>query len=143
MRDLVEATGRRVHEHLAPLVERLYERIHGLLHGRSTAHPARVARDAEATPRGRLDTLEQTTSGQGGPPAAVEGALPLAYGQSRAVLVARDPWWLFAHWEVPPVRRVELLRALGIVGEGTREVLRVYEVAADSSASWDIDLERN
>jgi hypothetical protein len=137
VRDLVEATGRRVQEHLAPLLERL----HGLLHGRSTASPGRAARDAKATPRGRLDSLEQTTSGQGAPPAAVEGALPLAYGQSRAVLVARDPWWLFTHWEVPPVRRVEVLRALGIEGEGTREVLRVYEVAADSSASWDIDLE--
>src|SRR5262249_50188095 len=112
-----------------------------LIHGRFAARPARIASDADATRRERADALEHATVGHGGPPAAVEGELPLAYGQSRAVLVARDPWWLFAHWEGPPVRRVEVLRALGIEGEGTREVLRVYEVAADSSASWDIDLE--
>ena len=135
-RDLVEATSRRLQEHLAPLLERLY----ALIQGRFAARPAQIASDANATPRRRPDALEQAV-GHGGPPAAVEGELPLAYGQSRAVLVARDPWWLFAHWEVPPVRRVEVLRALGIEGEGTREVLRVYEVAADSSASWDVDLE--
>ena len=139
-RDLVEATGRRLQEYLAPLLER----VQALMHGRTAAWPARIAtdrtpRDAETTPRGRLDALEQPPFG--GPPVTAEGELPLAYGQSRAVLVARDPWWLFAHWEVPPVRRVEVLRALGIEGEGTREVLRVYEVATDSSASWDVDLE--
>jgi hypothetical protein len=141
-RDLVEATSRRLQEYLAPLLERL----HTLTHGRAAARPGHLARDrtprdAETAPRGGLDVSEQTTFGHGPPPAAVEGELPLAYGQSRAVLVARDPWWLFAHWEVPPVRRVEVLRALGVEGEGTREVLRVYEVAADSSASWDVDLE--
>ena len=142
-RDLVEATGRRLQEYVAPLLERL----HSLMHGRAAAiRPEdlardRAARDTEVARRGQLDVDEQTPFGHGAPPAAVEGELPLAYGQSRAVLVARDPWWLFAHWEVPPVRRVEVLRALGVEGEGTREVLRVYEVAADSSASWDVDLE--
>jgi hypothetical protein len=55
------------------------------------------------------------------------------------VLLARDPWWLFAHWEIPPVRRVEALRALGADGETTREVLRV--TAADSSTVQDVELE--
>jgi len=114
-RDLVEATGRRLQEYVAPLLERL----HSLMHGRAAAiRPEdlardRAARDTEVARRGQLDVDEQTPFGHGAPPAAVEGELPLAYGQSRAVLVARDPWWLFAHWEVPPVRRVEVLRALG------------------------------
>ena len=146
-RGLVEATGRRLQEYVTPLLERL----DALTHAQSAARLVRragdrgsenrVPRHTEAAQGDGRDVLEQTTSGRGDPPAVAAGELPLAYGQSRAVLVARDPWWLFAHWEVPPVRRVEVLRALGIEGEGTHEVLRVYEVAADSSASWDVDLQ--
>jgi hypothetical protein len=129
LRELVESTSRRLQEHLAPFLERL----HALARGRSAVSQLPAPANSTAGPPGG-------GSEDARPPAAVDGELPRAYGQSRAVLMARDPWWLFAHWEVPPVRRVEVLRALGVEGEGTREVLRVYEVAADSSASWDIDL---
>jgi len=129
LRELVESTSRRLQEHLAPLVERL----HAFMQGRPAV--SQLPAPAKAAPE-----PSRARSDESRPPAPVDGELPRAYGQSRAVLMARDPWWLFAHWEVPPVRRVEVLRALGVEGEGTREVLRVYEVAADSSASWDIEL---
>jgi hypothetical protein len=128
LRDLVETTGRRLQEHLVPLIESLQ----ALIPGRSASRQLPAPHDVAPT---------RTAPEAGAAPPAVTGELPRAYEQSRAVLMARDPWWLFAHWEVPPVRRIEVLRALGVEGEGTRQVLRVYEVAADSSASWDVDLE--
>jgi hypothetical protein len=51
------------------------------------------------------------------------------YGQGRVVLVARDPWSLFAYWEIPPMRRVEVLRSLAADGEAAQEILRVFETA--------------
>ena len=66
------------------------------------------------------------------PPRASAGAAPLApiwvSPQNRAVLLARDPYSLFVHWEIHPVRRVETLRAMGADGESAREVLRVFEI---------------
>jgi hypothetical protein len=63
-----------------------------------------------------------------------------AYGHGRAVLVARDPQSLFAHWEISPVRRIEVLRSLGAEGEHTQEILRVVETARIPPAFRDIDL---
>jgi len=67
------------------------------------------------------------------------GELPRAYGQTRLVLLARDPWTVFAYWEVMPTSRVEVLRALGDEAEGAREVLRVYDVSFitfDGTNAW-------
>jgi hypothetical protein len=57
-----------------------------------------------------------------------EGELPRAYGRDRIVLLPRDPWWVFANWEVTPASRITALRELGAQAEGAREVLRVYDV---------------
>jgi hypothetical protein len=57
-----------------------------------------------------------------------EGELPRTYGRDRIVLLPRDPWWVFAYWEVTPSTRIGALRALGAQAEGAREVLRVYDV---------------
>lgn len=54
--------------------------------------------------------------------------LPRAYGYDRLVLLVRDPWWVYAYWEVTPNTRISALRALGAEGEGAREVVRVYDV---------------
>jgi hypothetical protein len=56
------------------------------------------------------------------------GELPRAYDCDRIVLLPRDPWWVFAYWEIIPTTRLQALRALGAEGEGAREVLRVYDV---------------
>ena len=55
-------------------------------------------------------------------------ALPRAYGVDRIGLLARDPWWLFAYWEVTPETRIRALRALGDAAADAREILRVYDV---------------
>ena len=56
------------------------------------------------------------------------GDLPRAYGHDRLVLLARDPWWLFAYWELTPTSRIRALRSLGEEAEGAVEVLRVHDV---------------
>src|SRR5262245_2087303 len=63
-----------------------------------------------------------------------------AYGQSRVVLVARDQWSLFAHWDIQPVRRIEVLRGLGAEGEHAEEVLRLYDSAAPHVSFRDLVL---
>jgi hypothetical protein len=56
------------------------------------------------------------------------GELPRAYGRDRLVLMPRDPWTLFAYWEIGAGTRLEALRELGVEADGAREVLRVYDV---------------
>ncbi len=62
-------------------------------------------------------------------------ALPQNYGKTRIVLMAVDPWWLHTYWEVTPEDRENVLK---IVGDGAREVLRVYNLS--DGTHFDIDL---
>lgn len=60
------------------------------------------------------------------PPAehlSTEGELPEAYGTKKLLLTARDPHWLYAHWDFS---REQLRKYNALSGEG-RLVLRVYE----------------
>jgi ABC-type phosphate transport system substrate-binding protein len=54
--------------------------------------------------------------------------LPEGYGESRIVLIPRDPQWAYAYWDVPNEHKVELRRQ-----GGERLALRFYDVT-------DIDL---
>ena len=56
------------------------------------------------------------------------GELPGGYGQSRIVLLPRDPQWAYAYWDIPNEAK-EVLRSQG----GQQLALRVYDVS-------DIDL---
>ncbi|NLJ77209.1 MAG: DUF4912 domain-containing protein [Peptococcaceae bacterium] len=55
--------------------------------------------------------------------------LPHNYGMDRMVLLARDPHWLFAYWEVTATKQEEFT---GIYGKeawlSTSPVLRIYDV---------------
>ncbi len=57
------------------------------------------------------------------------GDLPPGYGESRIVLMPRDPQWAYAYWDIPNEHREELRRQ-----GGTRLALRFYDVT-------DIDFE--
>ena len=56
------------------------------------------------------------------------GELPDGYGESRIVLLPRDPQWAYAYWDVPNDRKEELRRQ-----GGQQLALRIYDVT-------DIDL---
>lgn len=99
-----------------------------------------TVRDAERAaltealpPRGAPLDVEDAKFHLGGdhatiPPERASDELPRTYGRDRVVLLPRDPWTLFAYWEVTPGTRVATLRALGSEAGGAREVLRVYDV---------------
>ena len=61
---------------------------------------------------------------------------PPGYGDNRIVILARDPWWIFAYWEI---RRDDL----------SRYILRVYDVTdkkftpASAGANSHFDIELN
>ncbi len=67
--------------------------------------------------------------------------LPWYYGDNRMVLMVRDPWWLFAYWEVTPELRARVedeIRRSGAVADVT--VLRVYDLSSGQHNSFDIEL---
>jgi uncharacterized protein len=49
--------------------------------------------------------------------------LPSGYGESRIVLMPRDPQWAYAYWDIPHTHKDELRRQ-----GGTRLALRFYDV---------------
>ena len=58
------------------------------------------------------------------------GELPDGYGESRIVLMPRDPQWAYAYWDVPNTHKEELRRQ-----GGQQLALRIYDVT-------DIDIDR-
>jgi hypothetical protein len=72
-------------------------------------------------------------------------SLPAGFGEDKAVLMVKDPWWLFAYWEVTPRRRQDVLEKVNIQGfEVEKTVLRVYDVTDTGvdcpSCFFDIEL---
>ena len=56
-------------------------------------------------------------------------ALPLRYGITTLVLLVRDPWWLYAYWEVTPARAAEVTRMMSAEERARHEtVLRLYDI---------------
>ncbi|HUE29733.1 MAG TPA: DUF4912 domain-containing protein [Verrucomicrobiae bacterium] len=86
----------------------------------------------EAEPQSRVEEAKYYLGPPHAPAARYadreSGELPRAYGYDRVVLLPRDPWWVFAYWEITPTTRVQALRALGAEAEDARELLRVYDV---------------
>jgi hypothetical protein len=128
---------------LQTLAQTAARTIHGLFAGLLHRSPtARGSRTIAPRPASQALPAESRRGEPATPPAvgASTGAQPPAYGQSRVVLVAREPWSLFAHWDIQPVRRVEVLRGLGVEGEHAEEVLRLYDILAPHISFRDLVL---
>lgn len=55
--------------------------------------------------------------------------LPRTYGVDRIVLMVRDPYWLFAYWEVSATKQEEFNQQYGPTAWSTTQpVLRIYDV---------------
>lgn len=55
--------------------------------------------------------------------------LPTGYGQTRIVLMVKDPWWAYAYWEVQPqLERAARSQLSPDEVVGLQSVLRVYDV---------------
>ncbi|MCL6451205.1 MAG: DUF4912 domain-containing protein [Acetobacteraceae bacterium] len=59
---------------------------------------------------------------------AVAPGLPESYGEDRLVLLTRDPYWLFAYWELGPALEAEARRRLGPAYAASQPVLRLYDL---------------
>jgi hypothetical protein len=73
--------------------------------------------------------------------------LPTGYGDDRIVLMVKDPWWLFAYWEIQPgTERAARSQLLPREVPGLQSILRVYDVtgvdfpAQPARCSFDIGL---
>jgi len=64
-----------------------------------------------------------------------EPQLPAAYGADRLVLLARDPHWLYAYWEISATREEEFRATFGPEAwQSSRPVLRLYDVTPGEPA---------
>lgn len=62
-----------------------------------------------------------------------EPQLPKSYGVDRLALMARDPHWLYAYWEITATKMDEFSRTYGPEAwSSTHPVLRVYDVTGVS-----------
>ena len=56
-------------------------------------------------------------------------SIPTGYGDHRIVLMVKDPWWLYAYWEIQPsAERAVRGQLLPHEIAGLQSVLRVYDV---------------
>jgi hypothetical protein len=63
------------------------------------------------------------------PPGTPAMDLPHRYGQDRLVLMARDPYWLYAYWEISAARQEDFKEQYGPEAwHASRPVLRLYDV---------------
>lgn len=55
--------------------------------------------------------------------------LPAKYGKDEIVLMVKDPYWLYAYWELTDAKKEELRNRFGLSAwENSRPILRVYEL---------------
>ena len=72
--------------------------------------------------------------------------LPAYYAENGLVLLVRDPWWLFAFWEVTPGREAEVKEHMAQKGfYRDKTILRIYDVTPTSTDTAGIffDIEIN
>ena len=56
-------------------------------------------------------------------------SIPTSYGEDRIVLMVKDPWWLFAYWEIQPgTERTVRSQLLPHEVSGLQTILRIYDV---------------
>ncbi len=70
-------------------------------------------------------------------------SLPSGYGEDRVVLMVKDPWWIYAYWEIRPETERATRSALRPEEiPGLRSILRVYDVtgAGEPSATQSVDV---
>jgi uncharacterized protein len=72
---------------------------------------------------------------------------PSGYGDNRIVILARDPWWIFAYWEIRKDKEEDVIRKVEAGGEVVQKsILRVYDVTdvnfngRNAHSYFDIDL---
>ena len=68
------------------------------------------------------------------------GELPAGYGDHSIYLLIRDPYWIYAYWEIQRDKQEDALRRLGGDWAKVQSILRVYVLNGDSSGSGFFDV---
>jgi len=66
------------------------------------------------------------------PKMEIPSELPEHYGDHRLVVMARDPNWAYAYWDLNPTKVRNLLKSAGQTAGKARWILRVYSAALHS-----------
>lgn len=76
-----------------------------------------------------------------------EFRFPPGYGDNRILILIRDPWWIFAYWEIRKDREEDIVRKIESNGEApSKSILRIYDVTnvnfngKNAHSYFDIDL---
>jgi len=67
-------------------------------------------------------------------PAVTLSNLPERYGDHRLVVLARDPNWAYAYWDLNPTRVRDLLKSANQTADTARWVLRIYSAELQPAA---------
>lgn len=54
--------------------------------------------------------------------------LPAGYNDTKIVVMVRDPYWIYAYWEVNQDKIEEIKRMVGISWDHSKTILRIYDV---------------
>lgn len=54
--------------------------------------------------------------------------LPQSYGIDRLVLLVKDPYWVYAYWEVTATKMEEFASSYGDIWNNSKSVMRVYDI---------------
>lgn len=72
--------------------------------------------------------------------------LPATYGITGITLVARDPYWIYAYWDISQASFEEAKKALGLDFSHAKMTLRMYDVTCiefngeNANSSFDLDV---
>jgi hypothetical protein len=59
----------------------------------------------------------------------IQFRFPQGYGDQKIVILVRDPWWIFAYWEIRREREEEIIGKIKSDGDSPiKTILRVYDV---------------
>jgi len=74
-------------------------------------------------------------------PASESGSLPAGYGTTEAVLLPRDPNWMFIYWEITENSRKEVCRVHGTdIFQKGRHVIRVHQASTTGGSGKYFDV---
>lgn len=72
---------------------------------------------------------------------------PPGYGDNKIVILVRDPWWIFAYWEIRHDKEEDIVKNIRSDGDDPiKSILRVYDVTSinfngrNAHSYFDIDL---
>ncbi len=119
----------------SPKPDKAFKKITQSKQGRSASgrRPSRDTKAPAGVPAAAPASFSPPTAMHAGVSFAPVFELPAHYGDDKIVLLVRDPWWIYAYWEVTEGRQArarEEIRRQGL--EPDKLALRVYDVTGAS-----------